>query len=139
MNLCGSIPCSNFFVKNDTCLGSIDIAVSGPQNISSCTGDVAMLCTAGSPTTTNQVQSFMQSVLCILGQIPTQQFLDVIKGVACTLVNVLNQAASAASVDITVTTALGTFGSALTSSLGLTCSSLTLPSLPAIGLPGLSG
>lgn len=81
----------------------------------------------------------MQSVLCILGQIPTQQFLDVIKGVACTLVNVLNQAASAASVDITVTTALGTFGSALTSSLGLTCSSLTLPSLPGIGLPGLSG
>ncbi|XP_049528918.1 uncharacterized protein LOC125947714 [Dermacentor silvarum] len=54
MNLCGSIPCSDFFVKNDTCLGSIDIAVSGPQNISSCTGDVAMLCTAGSPTTSDR-------------------------------------------------------------------------------------
>lgn len=103
----------NFFLKNDTCQGQITVQLPGLRNISSCVGDAAMLCTAGSPTTTNQVQSLVQTLVCILRQIPLDQFRQVIMGIGCNLLTILSSLASNASLDASLRTALGSLSTAL--------------------------
>lgn len=62
LQLCPSNPCLNFFIKNDTCNGPISVILTPVGNLSSCVGDLAMLCTAGSPTTTNEVNSLVNTI-----------------------------------------------------------------------------
>ncbi|XP_077526494.1 uncharacterized protein LOC144138193 [Haemaphysalis longicornis] len=107
LNLCPSgTTCPNFFQRNDTCSGQINIALPGVGNLSSCVGDAAMLCTAGSPTTTSQVQALVSTVTCILRQIPLDQLMSVLRNVGCQLISMLNMLAQSASVSVAAQTAL---------------------------------
>ncbi|KAK8777833.1 hypothetical protein V5799_020824, partial [Amblyomma americanum] len=185
--LCNSSGCLNFLIKNDSCLGSINIGLPAVGNLSSCAGDTAMLCTAGSPTTcvirgiyqygsAQGIVSALSPLLliianrdipigidlgalgsyelcnstgclsflikndscvgstniglpavgnlssCILGQLPADQFLAVIKGIACQLITAINQAIQ---MDSTLQATFGTFSTAITASLGLSWSNLS--------------
>ncbi|XP_050032700.1 uncharacterized protein [Dermacentor andersoni] len=113
LSLCGSTSCQNFFLQNDTCQGQITVQLPGLQNVSSCVGDAAMLCTAGSPTTTNQVQSLLQTLTCILRQISLSQLTQVVTGIGCTLLTILSSLAGNASLGTSLQTALGSFSAAL--------------------------
>ncbi|KAK8774420.1 hypothetical protein V5799_011055 [Amblyomma americanum] len=53
---------------------------------------------------------------CILGPLPADQFLAVIKGIACQLITAINQAIQ---MDSTLNTTFGSFSTAITLSLGL--------------------
>ncbi|KAL1416705.1 hypothetical protein MTO96_027602 [Rhipicephalus appendiculatus] len=58
-------------IRNDSCNGSITISLPAMGgNLSSCTGDILMMCTAGSPTTTSMIQSDFQAIACLLSQLP---------------------------------------------------------------------
>ncbi|KAL1481365.1 hypothetical protein MTO96_034520 [Rhipicephalus appendiculatus] len=94
-------PVTNFFIRNDTCQGPITIQLPGLQNVSSCLGDAANVCTAGSMTT------------CLLRQIPLDQFRQVIMGIGCQLLTILSSLASNASLGLTLQTALGSLSTAL--------------------------
>ncbi|KAH6943654.1 hypothetical protein HPB50_025046 [Hyalomma asiaticum] len=87
----------NFFLKNDTCQGQITVQLPGLGNISS----------------TNQVQSLVQTLVCILRQIPLDQFRQVIMGIGCQLLTILSSLASNASLDASLRTALGSLSTAL--------------------------
>ncbi|XP_070379020.1 uncharacterized protein [Dermacentor albipictus] len=113
LSLCGSTSCQNFFLQNDTCQGQITVQLPGLQNVSSCVGDTAMFCTAGSPTTTNQVQSLLQTLTCILRQIPLSQLTQVVTGAGCTLLTILSSLAGNASLGTSLQTALASFSAGL--------------------------
>ncbi|XP_077489335.1 uncharacterized protein LOC144100195 [Amblyomma americanum] len=116
--LCNSSGCLNFLIKNDSCLGSINIGLPAVGNLSSCAGDTAMLCTAGSPTTTNMIQSTVQAIVCILTQLPMDQLRAVLQGIICQLINAINQALQG---NVALQTTLIAFRLAITTALGVTC------------------
>ncbi|KAL1434438.1 hypothetical protein MTO96_011537 [Rhipicephalus appendiculatus] len=106
MNLCNSSGCLGFFIRNDSCDGSINIGLPAMGNLSSCVGDTAMMCTAGSPTT------------CILTQLPQDQFMSVSRNFACELIKAIN---SAVQTNAALQLAFTGFSTALSTSLGLFC------------------
>ncbi|XP_037523699.1 uncharacterized protein LOC119400867 [Rhipicephalus sanguineus] len=116
-------------VRNDSCNGSINIALSAMGgNLSSCTGDILMTCTAGSPTTTSMIQSDFQAIACLLRQLPASQFATAAQSFVCPL---LQAVSSAGSSNIFLQLALIGIRTSLQTALGIQCSSL--PSLPTFG------
>ncbi|XP_049273834.1 uncharacterized protein LOC119399890 isoform X2 [Rhipicephalus sanguineus] len=103
----------NFLTRNDTCQGPLTIQLPGLQNVSSCLGNTANICTAGSTTTTAQVTQLVQTLTCLLSQIPLDQFRQVIMGIGCQLITILSALARDASLGLTLQTALGSFSTAL--------------------------
>lgn len=117
MNLCNSSGCLDFLIKNDSCKGSINIGLPSMGNISTCLGDTAQMCTAGSPTTTNMVQSTVQAVMCILTQLPTDQLRTVARSTTCNLIKAINSGLQNTAFQAAF---LG-FSTALSASLGVPC------------------
>ncbi|XP_065283756.1 uncharacterized protein [Dermacentor albipictus] len=118
MSLCNSSGCLSFFMRNDSCDGAINIGLPSMGNISSCVGDTAQMCTAGSPTTTNMVQSTVQAIVCILSQLPANQFLTVIRSTTCNLIKAVNSAVQGNSM---LQLAFMGFSAALSASTGVIC------------------
>ncbi|KAK8777835.1 hypothetical protein V5799_020826 [Amblyomma americanum] len=116
--LCNSSGCLNFLIKNDSCAGSINIGLPAVGSVGSCAGDTTMMCTAGSPTTTNMVQSTVQSIVCILSQLPADQFRTVVRGIVCQLVTVINTTTQG---NTALRLTFGFFSTAITFGLGVTC------------------
>lgn len=117
MNLCNSSGCLGFLIKNDSCDGSINIGLPSMGNISTCLGDTAQMCTAGSPTTTNMVQSTVQAVICILTQLPANQLLTVARSTTCNLIKAINSGLQNTAVQAAF---LG-FSTTLSAALGVPC------------------
>ncbi|XP_077529176.1 uncharacterized protein LOC144141497 [Haemaphysalis longicornis] len=109
--LCDSNTCINFFDQSDTCQGPIQLVFPPLANIGSCAGDVAQVCTAGSPTTTNDVDSLVTTIYCILDQLPADQLDNVLRGILCDLSAGLSDIQ--ASVDVQLRIPLATFTAAL--------------------------
>ncbi|XP_049524294.1 uncharacterized protein LOC119452534 isoform X2 [Dermacentor silvarum] len=112
-------------IRNDSCNGSINIGLPAMGNIGNCSGDMMMMCTAGSSTTTNMIQSEFQALACILRQLPVSQFTTAFRGIGCPLLQAANTAAQG---NLGLQMALMGIRSTLQMALGLQCP--TLPSLP---------
>ncbi|XP_050032790.1 uncharacterized protein [Dermacentor andersoni] len=112
-------------IRNDSCNGSINIGLPAMGNIGNCSGDVLMMCTAGSPTTTNMMVSEFQVLACILRQLPGSQLVTAFQGIGCLLLQAVNTAAQG---NIALQVALMGIRSTFLSTLGIQCP--TLPSLP---------
>ncbi|XP_075741690.1 uncharacterized protein LOC142791899 [Rhipicephalus microplus] len=118
-------------VRNDSCNGSITITLpSMAGNLTSCTGDILQMCTAGQPTTTSMVTADFQAIMCLLRQLPANQLSTAFQSFACPLVQAVN---SAAQGNILLQLALVGITSSLQTGLGIQCP--TIPGLPT--LPGL--
>ncbi|XP_070378986.1 uncharacterized protein [Dermacentor albipictus] len=112
-------------IRNDSCNGSINIGLPAMGNIGNCSGDVLMMCTAGSPTTTNMMASEFQVLACLLRQLPGSQLNTVFQGIGCLLLQAVNTAAQG---NIALQVVLVGIRSTFLSTLGIQCP--TLPSLP---------
>ncbi|XP_077554101.1 uncharacterized protein LOC144168970 [Haemaphysalis longicornis] len=75
----------NFFNTNSTCGAPITIRLPGAAPLTSCVGDAAMVCTAGSPTTTSAVTYVVNNIACMLNSLNLLQLTTVVAGVACQL------------------------------------------------------
>ncbi|KAL3222932.1 hypothetical protein MRX96_049903 [Rhipicephalus microplus] len=113
VNLPATSNTTNFFTMNDTCQGPITIQLPGLQNATSCLGTDANVCTAGSTTTTSQVTQLVQTLTCLLRQIPVDQFRQVIMGSGCQLLTILNSLAGNASLGVGLQTALTSLSAGL--------------------------
>nr|XP_037286235.1 uncharacterized protein LOC119179270 [Rhipicephalus microplus] len=113
VNLPATSNTTNFFTMNDTCQGPITIQLPGLQNATSCLGTDANVCTAGSTTTTSQVTQLVQTLTCLLRQIPVDQFRQVIMGSGCQLLTILSSLAGNASLGVGLQTALTSLSAGL--------------------------
>ncbi|XP_075558231.1 uncharacterized protein LOC142590204 isoform X2 [Dermacentor variabilis] len=112
-------------IRNDSCNGSINIGLPAMGNIGNCSGDVLMMCTAGSPTTTNMMLSEFQVLACLLRQLPGSQLVTAFQGIGCLLLQAVNTAAQG---NLALQVALMGIRSTFQSTLDIQCP--TLPSLP---------
>ncbi|XP_049521076.1 uncharacterized protein LOC125944603 [Dermacentor silvarum] len=113
--LCGSSGCS--LTKNNTCNGTIKISFPAIGGFSTCFANT-QTCTTGTSTTTSNIQSLFQVVACLLKKLSLPQFLTVLRGIGCQLVNALNSATQGGTL---LQLLLLGFSASLQTSLGLNC------------------